>query len=124
MQTDVLRSVHEGMKVIDSSRREIGRVDWVQYGSDAPETPDVEAQSTEGMKEPLADTLVDNLVDAFRVDDLPEEIRQRLLMQGFVRIDAAGIFAADRYVLPEQIAGVADDELMLNVEKSELVKKH
>jgi hypothetical protein len=76
------------------------------------------------MEEPLADTLVDNIVDAFRVDDLPEEIRQRLLMQGFVRIDAEGIFAADRYVLPEQIAGVADDELMLNVEKSELVKRH
>jgi hypothetical protein len=124
MQTDVLRRVHEGMKVVDASRKEIGRVDWVQYGNDAPETRDVEARSTEGTEEPLADTLVDNLVDAFRVDDLPEEIRQRLLMQGFVRIDAAGIFAADRYVLPEQIAGVADDELMLNVEKSELVRKH
>ena len=124
MQTDVLRRVHEGMKVVDASRKEIGRVDWVQYGNDDPETLDVEARSTEGMKEPLADTLVDNLVDAFRVDDLPEEIRQRLLMQGFVRIDAAGIFAADRYVLPEQIAGVADDELMLNVEKSELVMRH
>lgn len=124
MQSDVLRSVHEGMKVVNSSRKEIGRVDWVQYGNDDPETPDVEARSTEGMEEPLADTLVDNIVDAFRVDDLPEEIRQRLLMQGFVRIDAEGIFAADRYVLPEQIAGVADDELMLNVEKSELVKRH
>ena len=124
MQSDVLRSVHEGMKVVDSSRKEIGRVDWVQYGNDDSETLDVEARSTEGMEEPLADTLVDNIVDAFRVDDLPEEIRQRLLMQGFVRIDAEGIFAADRYVLPEQIAGVADDELMLNVEKSELVKRH
>ena len=124
MQSDVLRSVHEGMKVVDSSRKEIGRVDWVQYGNDDPETLDVEARSTEGMEEPLADTLVDNVVDAFRVDDLPEEIRQRLLMQGFVRIDAEGIFAADRYVLPDQIAGVADDELMLNVEKAELVKRH
>ena len=124
MQSDVLRSVHEGMKVVDSSRKEIGRVDWVQYGNDDPETLDVEARSTEGMEEPLADTLVDNIVDAIRVDDLPEEIRQRLLMQGFVRIDAEGIFAADRYVLPEQIAGVADDELMLNVEKAELVKRH
>lgn len=124
MQTDVLRRVHEGMKVIDSSRKEIGRVDWVQYGNDDPETPDVEAGSTEGMEEPVDNTLVHNIADAFRVDDLPEEIRQRLLMQGFVRIDAEGIFAADRYVMPDQIAGVADDELMLNVEKSELVKRH
>ena len=72
----------------------------------------------------LADTLVDNIVDAFRVDDLPEEIRQRLLMQGFVRIDAEGIFAADRYVMPDQIAGVADDELMLKVDKAALTKRH
>jgi hypothetical protein len=124
MQSNVLRSVHEGMKVIDASRKEIGRVDWVQYGNDDPATADVEASSTEGMEDPMDNTLVDNIVDAFRVDDLPEEMRQRLLMQGFVRIDSEGIFAADRYVLPDQIAGVADDELMLNVEKSALTKRH
>ncbi len=124
MQHDVLRSVHEGMKVVDASRKEIGRVDWVQYGNDDPSTADIEAHSTEGMEEPMDNTLVDNIVDAFRVDDLPEEMRQRLLMQGFVRIDSDGIFAADRYVMPDQIAGVADDELMLNVEKSALTKRH
>src|SRR5690606_17962526 len=106
------------------SRNEIGRVDWVQYGNDDPATPDVEARTTEGVEDQRDDTLLDNIVDAFRVDDLPEEMRQRLLMGGFVRIDSDGIFAADRYVLPDQIAGVADDELMLTVEKSELMKRH
>ena len=48
--------------------------------------------------------------------------RQRLLLQGFVRIDANGLFAADRYVTPEQIASVSADGLMLNVSKDELVK--
>lgn len=124
MQHDVLRSVHEGMKVVDASRKEIGRVDWVQYGNDDPSTPDVEARTTAGTEEPRRGTLVDSIVDAFRVDDLPEEMRERLLMQGFVRIDSEGIFAADRYVLPDQIAGVADDELMLNVDKSELTRRH
>lgn len=124
MQSDVLRSIHEGMKVVDASRNEIGRVDWVQYGNDDPATPDVEARTTEGVEDQRDDTLLDNIVDAFRVDDLPEEMRQRLLMGGFVRIDSDGIFAADRYVLPDQIAGVADDELMLTVEKSELMKRH
>ena len=124
MQHDVLRSVHEGMKVIDASRKEIGRVDWVQYGNDDPATPDVEAGSTEGREDPAEDTLVDNIVDAFRVAHLPEEMRQRLLMQGFVRIDSEGIFAADRYVMPDQIAGVADDELMLKVDKAALTKRH
>jgi hypothetical protein len=50
--------------------------------------------------------------------------RQRLLQQGFVRIDANGIFAADRYVTPEQIDSVTGDGLMLNVTKDELIKKH
>jgi hypothetical protein len=123
MQANVLRNVHEGMKVVDARHREIGRVDWVQFGNDNPSTADAEAQTTEGMAV-RNESLIDNVVDAFRIDDLPEEIRQRLLMQGFVRIDAEGLFAADRYVTPEQIASVSGDELMLAVEKDELVKRH
>ena len=121
MQHNVLRSVHEGMKVFDASHREIGRVDWVQFGNDDPGTPDLEAKTTAGM-EKRKDTLIENMVDAFRVDNLPEEIRQRLLLQGFIRIDAEGLFAADRYVLPDQISSISGDELMLTVEKDELMK--
>lgn len=123
MQHNVLRSVHEGMKVFDASHKEIGRVDWVQFGNDNPSTEDAEARATEGM-EKREDSLIDNVVDAFRVDDLPEPVRQRLLMQGFIRIDAAGLFAADRYVLPEQIGSVSGDELMLTVDKDALMKRH
>lgn len=123
MQHNVLRSVHEGMKVFDASHKEIGRVDWVQFGNDNPSTEDAEARTTEGM-EKREDSLIDNVVDAFCVDDLPEPVRQRLLMQGFIRIDAAGLFAADRYVLPEQIGSVSGDELMLTVDKDALMKRH
>jgi len=124
MQHDVLRSIHEGMKVVDASRKEIGRVDWVQYGNDDPETPDIEALTPEGMEDPQRGTLMDTIINAFRIDDLPEELRERLLMQGFVRIDSEGIFAADRYVLPDQIAGIDNDELMLKVDKDALTRRH
>jgi hypothetical protein len=123
MQHNVLRSVHEGMKVFDASHKEIGRVDWVQFGNDDPSTEDAEASTTEGMEQ-RDDRLIDNVVDAFRVDDLPEAVRRRLLMQGFIRIDAEGLFAADRYVLPEQIGSVSGDELMLTVDKDELMRRH
>ena len=123
MQHNVLRDVHHGMKVFDASHKEIGRVDWVQFGNDDPATPFLEARTIEGM-EKRNDNFIDNLVDAFRVDNLPDVVRERLLMQGFVRIDAAGLFAADRYVLPDQIGSVANDELMLKVEKDELMKRH
>jgi hypothetical protein len=123
MQPNILRDIHEGMKVYDSRDHEIGKVEWVQHGADNPSTPDLEASSTEGMDEPERHGLLDDLAAAFRTDDLPEEIRQRLLMQGFVRIDAEGLFAADRYVTPDQIAGISDDRLRLSVEKSELMKR-
>lgn len=124
MQHNVLRSVHEGMKVFDASHKEIGRVDWVQFGNDDPSTEDAEASTTEGTDEDRESSLMDAVVDAFRVDDLPEVVRERLLMQGFIRIDAAGLFAADRYVLPEQIGSVSGDELMLTVDKDELMRRH
>lgn len=125
MHHDVLRTIHEGMKVVDARNHEIGHVDWVQYGNDDPSTPAAEASSIDGMEEPVADTIGQRVIDAFRIeDDMPAEIRERLLMQGFVRIDAEGIFAADRYVLPDQIGSVSGDTLTLKVEKSQLVKRH
>jgi hypothetical protein len=123
MHANVLRDIHEGMKVFDANHKEIGRVDWVQFGNDNPSTEDAEARTTEGVEQ-RSDTLIDNIVDAFRVDDLPEVVRQRLLMQGFIRIDAEGLFAADRYVLPEQIGSITGNELTLTVEKDELMRRH
>jgi hypothetical protein len=39
-----------------------------------------------------------------------------------MRIDSAGLFAADRYVMPEQIAGVSSDRVTLRVTRDELIK--
>ncbi len=122
MQTATnLRSIEEGMKVFDSERHEIGKVEYVQFGDDNPATPEVEAAAPNTLDDRQG-TLVDAVADAFGDDDLPEEIREKLLMQGFVRIDAKGLFAADRYVTPEQIASVSGEGLLLNVSKDELVK--
>ena len=122
MQANMLRDIHEGMKVYDKARHEIGKVDWVQFGADDPETVEIEAASIDEREDDR--NLMDFIAEAFRVDELPEEVRARLLQQGFIRIDADGLFAADRYVLPEQISSVAGDALTLNVEKSDLMKKH
>jgi len=123
MQTaHTLKLIEEGMKVFDRERHEIGRVEYVRFGDDDPTTPEVEAAAPNTL-DTGRDTLLDSLAEAFGAnDDLPEEIRQKLLQQGFVRIDAKGIFAADRYVTPGQIASVSADGLTLNVSKDELVK--
>jgi hypothetical protein len=119
---NTLRYVEEGMKVFDRDRHEIGKVEYVQFGDDDPSTPEVEAAAPNTLEQGR-DTLLDNIAEAFTAgDEVPEEIREKLLQQGFVRIDAAGIFAADRYVTPEQIDSVSGDGLMLNVTKDQLVK--
>jgi hypothetical protein len=116
-----LRHVEEGMKVFDRDRNEIGKVEYVQFGDDDPSTVEVEAAAPSTLDRGR-DTLLDNIAEAFAGDEIPDEIRARLLQQGFVRIDASGIFAADRYVTPEQIASVTGDGLLLNVTKDQLVK--
>ena len=124
MQTaNALRSVEAGMKVFDRERHEIGKVDYVQFGDDDPETPEVEASRNSDLGQ-RNDSLMANIAKAFTADELPEEIRERLLHQGFVRIDSSGLFAVDRYIMPDQIDSVSGDSLMLNVSQDELVKRH
>lgn len=121
MQTSSsLRFVEQGMRVFDREHHEIGKVDWVQFGDDDPETPEVEASGPSGRRDDA--TLIDVLARAFTADNVPEEVRDRLVHQGFVRIDADGLFAADRYVMPEQIASVSGDGMTLNVSKDQLIK--
>jgi len=121
MQTSSsLRFVEQGMRVFDREHHEIGKVDWVQFGDDDPDTAEVEASGPSGRRDD--DTLIDVLARAFTADNVPEEVRDRLVHQGFVRIDADGLFAADRYVMPEQIASVSGDGMTLNVSKDQLIK--
>jgi hypothetical protein len=118
-----LAHVHEGMKVFDSQQHEIGTVDYVKMSDDNPAT---DAPEQVEARDPAArdDSLIDNIADVFAPDDLPEEIRDRLLQGGFLRIDSKGLLAADRYIMPSQISTVAGDAVTLNVSKDELLKKH
>ena len=122
MQTQgTLKFVEEGMKVFDREHHEIGKVEYVRFGDDDPDTPEVEAGGLSDTRD-RDGTLVDNIVRAFSTDELPEELRQRLLHQGYVRLDANGLFAADRYITPEQIDSISGEGLMLNVTRDELIK--
>jgi hypothetical protein len=45
------------------------------------------------------------------------------LRHGFIRINTSGLFAADRYAMPDQIASVADDRITLHVMREDLMKR-
>jgi hypothetical protein len=54
-------------------------------------------------------------------DDLPDSGRDRLLQQGYIRIDSAGLFASDRYATADQIAQVGNDGVHLTVDRDALM---
>lgn len=119
---NILTQVREGMDVLDSAGDKIGTVETLKMTEEDPDTARVEQmEPDQGLSRNT--TFLDDLIDVFRTDDVPEELHQSLLRKGFIRIDADGIFAADRYVLPEQIANVNDDKVNLTVHKDQLIKR-
>lgn len=120
---NMLESVTEGMKVFDSGNHEIGKVDYVKLVDVDPATGEPEAAGIDELDQPNH-SLVDDIAQAFSTDEVPEAIRQRLLHDGFIRMDSDGLFASDRYILPEQIQSVAGDRVQLNVSKDQLQKRH
>ncbi|HSL28704.1 MAG TPA: hypothetical protein VK900_05840 [Anaerolineales bacterium] len=119
----VLDQVHEDMRVCDSAGNEIGTVRQVFLGAtaDTPNTPGAgpATASTPGLRD---ETLVDQIAEIFSDDPLPEVLRDRLLREGFIRIDTHGLFASDRFALPDQIESVSDDCVRLRLAKDELIK--
>lgn len=114
------------MKVLDSADNRIGTVKDVYFGASSDEmlphgTGAATAPDPSLRKDSLIDDVARGLVDVSG-DDLPEEMRQRLLNEGYIRIDTAGLFRSDRFILPEQIARVHDDHVHLTVTQAELLK--
>jgi hypothetical protein len=122
MQT-LPRDVYTGMRVIDANNNEIGKIDDFKFSENEEEPGVIPAELDAADREP-DDSLMDDIARAFAPDDMPEELRERLLREGYIRLDTAGLFAADRYILPEQIVGTDGDALVLNVSKDELMTRH
>jgi hypothetical protein len=123
-KTTILNEIQEGMRVCDSAGDDIGEVRQVflgavsdkthEHGSGPATSPDPDLRD---------DSLIDNLAEAVSADDpLPETLRGRLLREGFIRIDTAGLFASDRFALPDQIDSVSADCVRLRLTKDELIE--
>lgn len=116
-------TLREGMSVVDSAMHEIGTVETFRVTDEVPGQPDVDAAGVSPVFEEERETLAGILADVFRPDEqLPREMQEKALREGFVRLDADGLFAADRYIFPEQIDRVEGDRLVLAVRKEDLLK--
>ncbi|HUG63484.1 MAG TPA: hypothetical protein VMP03_16680 [Methylomirabilota bacterium] len=120
---DILLNIREGMTVRDSAGEIVGSVEFIHFSDEDSARPGPETATT-GMDPASARlSLIDIIADAFRDHHVPDELREHLLRSGFIRIDAKGMFAADRYVLPDQIQSVSGDEVQLGVTRDQLVMR-
>jgi hypothetical protein len=110
--------VREGMKVIDASGDEIGKVEFVKMG-------DPEAATVSPAAVPRQGGLLDTVADAVTppdAGDLPEALAGELLRVGYLRIDTKGWFNKDRFVPGDAVSGVVGDTVQLSVMKDELAE--
>ncbi|MEP7241297.1 MAG: hypothetical protein ABI697_10470 [Devosia sp.] len=122
MQT-LPQSIHVGMKVLDRSRHEIGTVDDLKFPENATD-PDVEPADIDGTdRNGRRETILSSIAEAFGDEPLPDALRDRLLREGYIRLDTKGLLARDRFILPSQIASAAGDEVVLNVDKDALIRR-
>jgi hypothetical protein len=123
LMNNVLNSIRKGMDVYDFDENKIGTVEYVQFGDEDPNDPSAQTETVSPAQIDSRDSIIDNIADAFRSDDLPEELRERLLRHGFIRVDAAGLFSADRYILADQIQSVSEDRVTVSVDKEEAIRR-
>jgi hypothetical protein len=123
----VLTQVHEGMKVYDSENKHIGTVDRVYFGEVSEEEAELGTGAATPKSPPLPGegSFVEEIAEAFAGDDddMEEEVRERLLREGFIEVDVSGIFDTDRYALPEHVASVSGDRVFLKVTADDLIKR-
>jgi hypothetical protein len=125
MGNSILNQIHEGMRVCDNRGQDIGSVRQVFLGAVSEQANEQgRGPATASNPEWRDESLVDNLAEAFSADEpLPEALRGRLLRHGFIRIDTSGIFASDRFALPDQIESISEDCVRLRLTKDELIER-
>ena len=115
--------ITEGMTVLDSSGHSIGKVESFRVSDEAPDGSHVDASGVSPVLEEDRDSVSAILADLFSPDDgLPREMQEKALREGYVLLDADGLFAADRYIFPEHIDRVEGDKLVLSVHRDQLLK--
>ena len=122
----ILSQIHEGMGVYDVRDNHIGDVAFVHFGaaSETQQQLGVGPATNTSADNPdiRTDSIVSNIAEAFDPNEIPQELQDKLLVSGFIRLDR-GLFGTDRYIVPDQIAGVSNDHVQLTVNKDQLVKR-
>jgi hypothetical protein len=125
-KTDLLAQIGKGMAVYGRNGEKIGKVDKVHMSRSLPEQnhreTDAFAQDM-SLSEEIATSfpqLVETLFDP--QDEVEEVIQKRLYRHGFIRVDAKGLLAGDRYIMADDIEMVENGEVHLSLKRDEIFK--
>ncbi len=84
---DPISRVHEGMRVVDATGDEVGKVQFVRMGD--PEA--ITTEGNEGQPSELMGKIASAVLPEEREPDVPEPLRTNLLRTGYVKIDGPGL---------------------------------
>jgi hypothetical protein len=121
----VLQKIRRGMVVIDQTQSQIGTVDSVKFSDEYSRNYGADSIELDSVRHKVRAALTHNRLDSFDLEDVPAELWENLLREGFVRVDAVNQSQKARYILPHQILSVSvlSNEVRLNVTKAALVKR-
>lgn len=116
---ELLAAVDEGMTVYDNEGDKLGSVKFVYLGEELETEATVAAAPLQD--NPSYGELLSGIIAG--TQDVPEEVAQRLMQRGFVKI-GGGILSKTRYAFPDQISAVsaAEEEIHLRVGKDKLIQ--
>lgn len=127
LTNEVLTQVHEGMKVYDHDGKHIGKVDEVYLGGVSGGVDERggyagPATGSAPMHETPALIVGASVPEINTSDNIPDQLRNRMYREGFIRIDEAGLFAGHRYAVRDQVESVEGDKVHLRVPHDQLIK--
>lgn len=121
-RNNILTQVYEGMDVYDREGKKVGKVEYIQIGDENPASPGTDTVTANDPNNFMEGTFLEDVAEAFEGEnEIPDTIRDRMIRQGFIRIDT-GMLSADRYALSEHVSSVAEDRVNLRVSNDELIR--
>lgn len=103
----VIEQVREGMHVVASNGKKVGKVKDLKMG-------DPGAVTADGQTDPETGGLVDTGIAAFAATSkLPHHTAERLLRIGYVEVDKSGLLTGHTYFAADELDRVEDDKLWL-----------
>ncbi|MHB8629875.1 MAG: hypothetical protein ACYDBJ_28915 [Aggregatilineales bacterium] len=118
----ILNMITEGMDVHDRLGKKIGTVTEMHFGASSPESNRRGTGSATAPSPNMpGDNFFDDIARVFAPDKLPEVLRDRLILNGFVKLSGEGLFNHARYIMPNQIDSVTGNRVDLRVSRDELM---